>query len=473
MILSKFVKIQLIIFAVLTVIALITMGVVYMRLPALVGIGRYSVAVELPTSGGLYSSANVTYRGSTIGTVTDVTPTGGGARATLNLDSSVSIPVSAEAQVHSRSAIGEQYLDFVPSSLEGPFLEDGALVPMSQTSVPQDIGPMIDTLNASLTSIPQQQLSALIDETHTAFEDSGPALQRILNGSDRVLDQAYTDADATTTLINDAAPFLDSQTVSSPAIREWVANLAGAVQQVEANDQHVRHILETSPAAAREASALFQQLHPTAPLLAANLTSLGQVAVTYNQSLEQLLVLLPASVSALKTINVPDQGTSNGAFLDFNLNLNAPPPCTTGFLPASERRDGSAVDAPTRTSDPIFCAVPQDSSVAVRGARNLPCMDNPGKRAPTVEICKSDEPYTSSGTNPSVGDPTPTTGNSAAPASHTPESAAPQIGTASYNPRSGQYQGSDGRTYTQTDLSRTGSAHGEASPVQAILTGGH
>lgn len=400
MILSKFVKIQLIIFAVLTVIALITMSVVYMRLPALVGIGRYSVAVELPTSGGLYSSANVTYRGSTIGTVTDVTPTAGGARATLNLDSSVSIPVSAEAQVHSRSAIGEQYLDFVPSSLEGPFLEDGSVVPTSQTSVPQDIGPMIDTLNASLTSIPQQQLSALIDETHTAFEGSGPSLQRILNGSDRVLDQAYTDADATTRLINDAAPFLDSQKVSSPAIREWVANLAGTVQQADANDQHVRHILETSPAAASEASALFQQLHPTAPLLAANLTSLGQVAVTYNQSLEQLLVLLPASVSALKTINVPDQGTSNGAFLDFNLNLNAPPPCTTGFLPASERRDGSAVDAPTRTSDPIFCAVPQDSSVAVRGARNLPCMDNPGKRAPTVEICKSDEPYTPSGTNP-------------------------------------------------------------------------
>ena len=29
----------------------------------------------------------------------------------------------------------------------------------------------------------------------------------------------------------------------------------------------------------------------------------------------------------------------------------------------------------------------------VRGARNAPCMDKPGKRAPTVEICQSDEPY--------------------------------------------------------------------------------
>lgn len=473
MILSKFVKIQLIIFAILTVIALITMSTVYMRLPAMVGIGRYSVAVELPTSGGLYSSANVTYRGSTVGTVTDVSPTAAGARATLNLDSSVRIPAAAEAQVHSRSALGEQYLDFVPSSLDGPYLKNGAFVPPSRTSVPQDIGPMIDTLNTSLTSIPQQKLSALIEETHNAFTGAGTWIQQILNGSDQILDQAYTDADAITTLINDAAPFLDSQKVSSPAIREWVQNLAGTLQQADSNDQHVRSILETSPGAANEASALFQQLHPTAPLLAANLTSLGQVAVTYNRSLEQLLVLLPASVSALKTINVPDQGTSNGAFLDFNLNLNAPEPCTTGFLPASERRDGSAIDAPTRTSDPVFCAVPQDSSVAVRGARNLPCMDTPGKRAPTVEICKSDESFMPSGTNPWTGDPTPTSNNLVAPASYTQDAASPQIGTANYNSRSGQYQGSDGRTYTQTDLKRTETRPNGMSPVQAILTGGH
>jgi len=29
----------------------------------------------------------------------------------------------------------------------------------------------------------------------------------------------------------------------------------------------------------------------------------------------------------------------------------------------------------------------------VRGARNYPCMGQPGKRAPTVEICESDKPF--------------------------------------------------------------------------------
>ncbi|MCU1647634.1 MAG: mce3F [Nocardia sp.] len=420
MILSRFVRIQLIIFAVVTVVALAVMGVVYMRLPAMAGVGRYGVTVQLATSGGLYTSANVTYRGKTVGIVTGVAPNVNGAVATLDLDSAVRIPLSATANVHSRSAIGELYLDFVPASQDGPFLKNGDVIPVQRTTVPQDIAPLIDTLNTSLTSIPQDRLATLIDETQKAFGGTGDALQRLLNGTDRVLDQAHTDSDAVTTLINDSAPFLDSQQVSSAAIREWTQHLANSVQQAQANDQQVRDIFQTGPGAARKASELFGQLHLTAPLLVANLSSLGQVAVTYNASIEQLLVLLPASVSALKTINVPDSGGTNRDFLDFKLNLNAPPPCTTGFLPESERRDGSSTDAPVRTSAPIYCAIPQDDANAVRGARNLPCMDNPGKRAPTVDLCKSDQQYVPGGNNPWIGD-----SNAAPPVPIAPPPAAP------------------------------------------------
>jgi hypothetical protein len=45
------------------------------------------------------------------------------------------------------------------------------------------------------------------------------------------------------------------------------------------------------------------------------------------------------------------------------------------------------------TPDGLYCKLPQDSPISVRGARNYPCMGHPGKRAPTVEICDSDKPY--------------------------------------------------------------------------------
>ena len=41
----------------------------------------------------------------------------------------------------------------------------------------------------------------------------------------------------------------------------------------------------------------------------------------------------------------------------------------------------------------------------VRGARNYPCVDVPGKRAATPQECRSNEPYVPLGTNPWYGDP--------------------------------------------------------------------
>ena len=67
----------------------------YLQIPSLVGIGRYTLKAELPASGGLYPTANVTYRGITIGKVTDVEPTETGAEATMSIDSRYKIPIDA------------------------------------------------------------------------------------------------------------------------------------------------------------------------------------------------------------------------------------------------------------------------------------------------------------------------------------------------------------------------------------------
>ena len=54
--------IQLTIMAVVTVIAVGVMAFGFVNVPALVGMGRYNVTLELPSSGGLYPTSVVTYR---------------------------------------------------------------------------------------------------------------------------------------------------------------------------------------------------------------------------------------------------------------------------------------------------------------------------------------------------------------------------------------------------------------------------
>jgi phospholipid/cholesterol/gamma-HCH transport system substrate-binding protein len=41
----------------------------------------------------------------------------------------------------------------------------------------------------------------------------------------------------------------------------------------------------------------------------------------------------------------------------------------------------------------LYCRAPQDSPLNVRGVRTIPCETVPGKRAPTVHMCESDEQY--------------------------------------------------------------------------------
>ena len=480
MLLTKVVRRQLTVFIVLTIVALAVMGIVFMQIPALAGIGRYTVTLNLPATGGLYQSSNVTYRGTTIGQVDRIYLEGSNVRATLSLDSSIKVPSDAVAEVHSRSAIGEQYVDFLPASDSGPFLEDGDTIGLDRTSIPQDIAPMLDTVERSLTAIPQNDLTTVIDETYRAFNGIGPQVSQLLDSSDDLLRDAQGNVDPTTRLIDDLGPLLNSQLVSSDAIKDWAKNLNSLTAQAKDADQQVRGILDKGAGVADEVTRLFQDMQPTLPIILGNLISLGQVAVTYNPSLEQVLVLLPQQMSNMQTIGIANKGYTDRGFLSFNLNLNAPEPCTTGFLPASDRRDGSAVDSPPRTDDSLYCAVPQDAQVDVRGARNLPCMDVPGKRAPTVDICKSDQQYVPKGTNPWIGNPTPTTdnplaeqGNAAVPEQSpptggtAPASAEKHTSTSLYDERTGQYQGRDGRTYTLTP-----SAHSQEAPTwQTLITG--
>ena len=123
---TRFIKIQLVLFTILTIIALVALGWYYLRLPSVAGIGQYDLHADLPRSGGLYATANVTYRGTQIGKVIAVEPTETGARATMRIDNRYRIPIDASANVHSASAIGEQYLDLVSTGNPGQYNATGS-----------------------------------------------------------------------------------------------------------------------------------------------------------------------------------------------------------------------------------------------------------------------------------------------------------------------------------------------------------
>jgi phospholipid/cholesterol/gamma-HCH transport system substrate-binding protein len=457
-------KFQLALFSVIALVAVALMGVHFMKLPAMLfGVGTYRVTVQLPQAGGLYGGGNVTYRGTEVGRVEAVRLTPDGVAADLSLKSGIDIPSDLEAEVHSQSAIGEQYVALLPRG-DGPPLKDGDVIPAAHTSVPPDINDLLTAANNGLQAIPHDNLKTVIDESYTAVGGLGPELSRIVRGTSSLAIDARANLDPLIALIDKSKPVLDSQTNTSDAIQAWAAHTAAVTAQLKTHDRDVAGVISKGGPAADQVRQLIDRLKPTLPVLMANLVSIGQVAVTYRADIEELLVLLPQAVSALQAGIIANMNTKQayrGQYLSFNLNLNLPPPCTTGFLPAQQQRAPTFQDAPDRADGDLYCRVPADSQLNVRGARNIPCETVPGKRAPTVAMCESNDQYVplNDGYN-WKGDPNATLSGQDVPqlppgvprAAAPPGSAPLPIATAQYDPSTGTYIGPDGQPHTQSNL---------------------
>ncbi len=457
----------------------------YMKLPAtMFGVGRYSVSVDLPASGGLYPGSSVTYRGTAVGEVKSVAATRDGVRAELSLYSDEAVPAAVDAEVHSRSAIGEQYIEFVPraGADANQRLRAGDVISVGAVEVPVDIGRLLDATNRALQAIPNDNLRTVVDESYTAVGGLGPELSRIFDGSTSLAIEAGKSVDSITALIDQSPPVLESQVQTSDSIATWANQLAAITGQLKAQDTAFADLITQGGPGLEEGRALFDRIAPALPVLLANLVSLGEIAVTYRDDVEQLLVLFPQGVAVMGGAIVPNTATKQdyrGIYLDFNLNLNLPPPCTTGFLPADQRRSATFEDAPDRPAGDLYCRIPQDSFLNVRGARNIPCETVTGKRAPTAQMCESDRRYvplndgfnwkgdpnaTLSGqgvpeyppgadpglAQPPAGDTQPAPGP--APAANGPPPA--PVGVTTYDPATGEYIGPDGRRHTQADLAQ-------------------
>lgn len=441
-------QIQLAVFTVIALLAMGLMGLHFMKLPAkLFGVGRYTVVMELPQTGGLYSGGNVTYRGTEVGRVENVRLTRSGVEAVLSLKRGIEIPSDLRAEVHSQSAIGEQYVALLPRNGDAPPLRDNDVIALADTSVPPDVNTLLADANAGLQAIPRGNLKTVIDESYTAVGGLGAELSRIVEGSTDLAIEARRHLDPLIRLIDQARPVLDSQSDTSKAIAAWASQVATVTTQLQTHDRTVAHLIDNGGAAAGSVRQLVDRVKPTLPIVLANLVSVGQVAVTYHDNVEQLLVLFPGVVSAGQAglvANLNTQQAYKGQYLSFNLNINLPPPCTTGFLPAQQARSAVFEDAPDRPEGDLYCRVPQDSQFNVRGARNTPCATVPGKRAPTVAMCESDDHYVplNDGLN-WKGDPNATLSGQAVP--HVPpQSAAPEppaLPAAAYDPATGLARG--------------------------------
>ncbi|MBW0090839.1 MCE family protein [Pseudonocardia sp. KRD-184] len=365
-------KVQLVAFLLLTVLGVGYTGFRYAGFGDVFGTTTYPVTMQLADSGGIFTGADVTYRGVSVGRVGPLTLTPQGVDVQLDLQRSApAIPLDVDAAVRNLSAIGEQYVDLQPASDGGPSLEDGSVVPVDRTSIPVPVEDLVVGVDDLARSVPLESLRTVVSELGTAFEGTAGPLQKILATTDAFSEDAVEALPQTLDLLRDGRTVLTTQNETAGSFQNFSADLALLAEQLRTSDPDLRRLLETAPEASEQITGLLRESGPGLSVLLSDLLTVARVAEPRQEALRQLLVTYPAFASVAYTV-APGDGT---AHLGLVVNVFDPFPCTRGYE-GTVRRSGTDI-ADTPANQDAYCAEPPGSPISVRGAQNAPRAETP------------------------------------------------------------------------------------------------
>lgn len=370
-------KVQLLLFVVLSLLGVSYVGFSYVGLGStLFGPGGCTVSANFPDSGGIFTNAEVTYRGVTIGKVGQLHlldyagPDGRQIRGvrvdlTLRSCSRPAIPLDAQAYVSDRSAVGEQYVNLEPAGKEGPYLTDGAVL-RKPGQVPIATQVLLQNLDDLVSNVDSAKLNIVISELGEAFGGRGPDLQSLLDSGDKLLASARQALPETLRLIDNGQTVLKTQLDSGSAIKGWAHNLNLLTAQLKSSDPDLRTLLDDGPGELDTVRQFLAGNRSDLDVLLANLTSVNQVLVSHLDGIRTILVIYPSAVAGGFTVT-PGDGTAHFGVV---LNVDDPPSCRAGYGGTTIRKPSET--GPSTVNTGARCAMPRGSVTNVRGAQNTP-----------------------------------------------------------------------------------------------------
>jgi phospholipid/cholesterol/gamma-HCH transport system substrate-binding protein len=373
---SRRVRLQLVALALIAVLGVGYTGVRYADLGSLVGATTYPVTMQLAGSGGIFTGADVSYRGVSVGRVGPLTLTADGVDVQLDIDRDAPpIPADTSAAVRDLSAIGEQYVDLAPATDGGPMLEGGSVIPVSRTTVPVSVETLLVSLDDFVKTVPLDSLRTVVDQLGTAFANTAQPLQKLLDTSNEFTKAAQAALPQTTALLRAGRTVLTTQNDTAGQFKDFSRSLAQLAAQLKTSDPDLRAVIDNGPEAGRQLSGLLDESGSGLGDVIANLLVVSTIAQPRQANLSQILTAYPAVAAVAPTV-VPGDGT---AHLGLALNLFDPYPCAQGYE-GTPRRSGAGV-ANTPVNAAAYCAEPPGSPIDVRGAQNVPDAATP-KPAP-------------------------------------------------------------------------------------------
>jgi phospholipid/cholesterol/gamma-HCH transport system substrate-binding protein len=294
-------KIQLILFVVITLLGVSYVSAEYVGLAKVITNNGCTISADFPDSGGIFTNAEVTYRGVTVGQVGSLHLIAKGVRVDLKLNSCSSprIPSNVSATVADRSVVGEQYVDLEPAhgtTDQGPYITKGANIPIERNAIPTATQTLLTNMDRLFRSVPLDALRTTISELGKSVAGRGNDLGRLLDAQDQLVAAASRSDNlaATITLIDQSASVLQTQLDQQQPLQVWTHSLNLLSQQLKASNGDFQHLLTTGPSDVVTITNFVRNNQTDIGVTLANLATVGDLLVRYRDGIEQVFELYPS-----------------------------------------------------------------------------------------------------------------------------------------------------------------------------------
>jgi phospholipid/cholesterol/gamma-HCH transport system substrate-binding protein len=247
----------------------------------------------MPTAGGLYSGADVTYRGVQVGRVValDLSPTE--VTAKLDIYPGERIPDNGSVRVKELSALGEQYLDFQPSTRSGPILKGGSVISANRVILPVQIGTALIDLGTLLKSINPSDLHTFESFLASAFIGTGPDLRTIIVSGQKLFDALVAAQPETVNLVVDGRTDLKTLEETDGDLATFSSGLASLTGQLRDSNSDIQALIDNSHAAEQQLNPFLQSNNAAIAGTITDLAIDAKVSDQSNPEVRAIFELLP------------------------------------------------------------------------------------------------------------------------------------------------------------------------------------
>lgn len=248
-----------------------------------------SVTVHLPETGGLEPDSQVTYRGVSVGSVSNVAVDATGAVLTLHLNAGERIPASSHAEISMDLPVDITSLDLDPARAKPPYLHDGSTLPAAAVTQPVPLSTLLSEFDTIAAKLQPNDLRTLSTALATGLNGTGPQLAETLNNSAQLAQLLASQQGRINHLIKGADDLMGPASNLSGNLPQISSGMRQLTDQLRQQDPTIRKVLNTAPGVAQRVSSTISTDETPAETVLGNLLKVGNAADSNIPALEELL----------------------------------------------------------------------------------------------------------------------------------------------------------------------------------------